>query len=212
MIKLFNWFVKITGILPAFMFFNMKVRYVDGKTKNKIKGPAIIVANHNQIFDYVILLFLFWRRTVRVQAAEVLYGKKSLKWLLKPLGMIRVDRERNSVDFIHETQRILDKGGVAGIFPESRIPLPGEEKPLPFKTSCAYIALTSEVPVIPVYIEPQYFRLFKRSRVMVGERIDLTEHYDEALSVRDNLEACSELLRDRIRELGNELAAAEKGR
>ena len=212
MIALFNWFVKITGVLPAFMFFNMKVYYMDVKRKNRIRGPAVIVSNHNQIFDYVILLFLFWRRTLRVQAAEVLYTKKALKWLLKPLGMIYVDRESASFDFIRRSRQILDRGGVVGIFPESRIPLPGEERPLPFKTSCAYLALTAEAPVIPVYIEPRYFKLFRRSRVIVGERIDLSEHYDTAKSVRENLDHCSELLRERVKELGAELHRRENAR
>ncbi|MBR5059717.1 MAG: 1-acyl-sn-glycerol-3-phosphate acyltransferase [Clostridia bacterium] len=209
MISLFNWFVKMTGIVPAFLLFNMKVYYEDPVTKNSIKGPAVIVSNHSSVFDYVILLFLFWRRTVRVQAAEVLFRKKALKPLLKLLGMIYVDRESAGVDFIHESQRILDKSGVVGIFPESRIPLPEEERPLPFKTSCAYIALTSEVPVIPVFIEPHYFKPFKRSKVMVGERIDLTEHYDTLKSVRENLEICSDILRNKVKELGCELSRRE---
>ena len=144
MIGLVNWFTKITGWLPQLFCFRTKVYYEDRSVQSRrIKGPAVIISNHTSIYDYAVFLFVFWTRTLRYQMAEVLFKKPVLKHLLRGLGGIRVDRDVFDFSFVGESLEILKKGGVVGIFPESRLHLPGEECPLPFKTSAAYIAKES---------------------------------------------------------------------
>ena len=113
------------------------------------------------------------------------------------MGGIRVDRDARDFSFVAKSQEILEKGGVVEIFPESRLPLKGEERPLPFKPSAAYIALLSGAPIIPVFSNGAYFTK-KRARVIIGKPMYARELYDDSLSEKENLAAISEAMREKI--------------
>ena len=202
MIRFWNGFVKITGWLPEVVCFRPRVYYEDkSRQSRKIKGPAIVICNHTSVLDYIVLLFVFFGRTLRTQMAEVLFQKKGLRILLKLLGGIRVDRKSRDYGFLDESLKILEKGGVVCVFPESRLPRPGEKRPLPFASSVAYLALTSGVPVIPVYTNGSHFKK-ERVRVMIGTPIDSTQWLDDTLSEREQLAKISRAYREKIIELG----------
>ena len=198
LIRLFNAFVKITGFPAAFFCFRTKV-YYENKTvqSRRIKGPAILISNHTSVFDYAVYLFVFFLRTLRVQMAELLFQKKVLGPFLRMLGGIFVDRNTHDFGFISKSLDLLKKGWVVGVFPESRIPLPEEERPLPFKTSAAYLALASGVPVIPVYTNGSYFKK-KRAEVLIGTPIDVRAIEDPALSEKENLARVTNAMREKI--------------
>lgn len=205
MITLLNWFVKLTGWLPQRIIFNTAVYYEDRHVQGRfIKGPAIIICNHTSVWDYAALMFVFLYRTLRCQMAEVLFKKKLLGRFLKAMGGIYVDRHEMSSGFIGESEKILQNGGVVEIFPESRIPLKNEERPLPFKTSAAMIALKAEVPVIPVYTNGSYFSP-KRARVIIGKPINVHRYADSEKTEKENIKYITEILRKRIIELEKEL-------
>lgn len=200
--RFLNTIVKITGWLPQKIVFRTKIYYEDKSVqKRRIKGPAIIISNHTSVWDYACFLFVFPGRTLRYQMAEVLFKKKVLGVFLKGMGGIYVNRDANDFSFISESEDILRDGGVVGIFPESRLPRPEEERPLPFKSSAAFIALSSDVPVIPVYTKGDYFNK-KRNRVIIGKPINAAELTDSNLSDKDNLQLVSDSMRQRIIELG----------
>lgn len=197
-----NNFVKVTAWPAQKLVFRLKIHYEDKRVQSrKIKGPAIIISNHTAVYDYAAFLFVFFGRTLRYQMAEVLFKKPGLGAFLKAMGGIYVDREASNYGFIAESEDILRHGGVVGIFPESRLPREGEERPLPFKTSAAYIALSSGVPVIPVYTTGGYFGK-GRSHIVIGKPIDVTEFVHTHASERENLEAVSEGMRQKIIQLG----------
>ena len=206
MVRFWNWFAKITGWPVQFICFRTKVYYENKKTcSRRIKGPAIIISNHTSVFDYAVYLFVFFSRTLRFQMAEVLYRKKLLGWFLRRMGGIYVDRDGFDFGFVTKSEEILRGGGVVGIFPESRIPKPGEERPLEFKTSAAYIALRADVPVIPVVTNGSYFNFKKRARVMIGEAINVRDLSDPGLVEKEDLKNVSAKLRERIIELEKKL-------
>ena len=105
---------------------------------------------------------------------------------------------------IDRCKTILDNGGVVEIYPEARIPDPEEAKPLPFKPSTVYLALESGAPIIPVYTNGCYFK-WKRARMIIGTPFDAREYYDDALSEKENIENITNLLRERIIDLGKQL-------
>jgi 1-acyl-sn-glycerol-3-phosphate acyltransferase len=198
---IFNWFAKITGWLPQFVCFRTKIYYEDPAVqKRHIKGPAIVISNHTSVYDFAVFLFVFFTRTLRYQMAEVLFRKQPLGTLMRLFGGIYVDRDTHNFGFIAESEDILRKGGVVGIFPEARLPLKGEERPLPFKTSAAYLALSSGVPVIPVFTNGSYF-CPKRARVIIGKPIDVSVFCTDGSTDKENIEAVSEGMRGRIIEL-----------
>ena len=212
MVRFWNWFAKITGWPVQFLCFRTRVYYENAACSRRIKGPAIIISNHTSVFDYAVYLFVFFSRTLRFQMAEVLYRKKLLGWFLRRMGGIYVDRDGFDFGFVTKSEDILRGGGVVGIFPESRIPKPGEERPLVFKTSAAYIALRSDAPVIPVVTNGSYFSK-KRARVMIGEPINVRDLSDPGLGEKEDLKNVSAKLRERIIELEKKLyEEGEKGK
>ena len=101
MIRLFNWFTKLTAWPIALVAFNTKIYYEDRKVQGRhIKGPAMIISNHTSVFDYAAYLFVFLTRTLRFQMAEVLFRKKFLGPLLKMLGGIYVNRDTYDISFV----------------------------------------------------------------------------------------------------------------
>ena len=205
MISFFNAFVKITAWPVQWLCFRIKVIYEDKSAQGRhIKGSAIIISNHTSVFDYAVYLFVFFTRTLRFQMAEVLFKKKLLALFLKCMGGIFVDRDSHNLGFIARSEEVLERGGVVGVFPEGRLPRPGEERPLPFKTGAAYLALSSGAPIIPVYTNGSYFRK-SRAKVVIGTPLFAEDFLQNELTDKEKIAFLSEALRKRIIELGEML-------
>jgi 1-acyl-sn-glycerol-3-phosphate acyltransferase len=184
--------------------------YYENKSEQsrRIKGPAIIISNHTSIYDYAVYLFVFFGRTLRYQMAEVLFKKALLRNFLKCMGGIFVDRESNDYGFIDKSQKVLEKGGVIGVFPEGRIPKENEEKPQVFKPGATQLALMTNVPIVPIYTNGCYFQK-KRARVIIGRPIYVSELYNNQEDYKTNLTRITNELRNRIINLGNMLEEKE---
>lgn len=205
-----NAFVKVTAWPVQKVIFRTKIYYEDKRIQSrKIKGPAILISNHTAVYDYADFMFVFWGRTLHYQMAEVLFKKKGLGAFLRALGGIYVDRNTTNYSFVAESAEILEKKGVVGIFPEGRLPREGEERPLPFKSSAALIALESAAPVIPVYVKSPYFKK-NRIKVLIGTPMDVTEFLDPEASEKENLERVLTGMREKIIYLGKLLDEKEK--
>lgn len=208
--KFFINFTKLTAWPVWRICFRPKIFYEDKKIQGrKIKGPAIIISNHTSVYDYALFLLIFYGRTLRYQMAEVLFQKKFLGWFLKKMGGIFIDRTHYNFSFVEESIAILEKGGVVGIFPESRLPKKDEVPPLPFKPSAAYIGLESDVPVIPVYTAGGYFGK-NRASLIIGKPMYLRDYADKNLNEKENLKKISIIMREKILELRDELQKREE--
>ncbi len=210
MIRLFQYFVRITGWIVQFFAFRTKIYYVDKKVQSRrIKGKAIIMSNHTSVYDYAVYLFVFFSRVIRYQMAEILYKKPLLRFFLKCMGGIYVNRNTHDLSFLNKSNEILNKNGVVGVFPESRIPKPEEETPLEFKQSIAMLALQSKAPIVPVATNGVYFKK-KRARVLIGKPINVFDYYDATLSEKENVANITKILREKIIELRKQLDEKEK--
>lgn len=195
-------FVKLTGILPALLFFKPKIYYMSKETSKKLPKPCILMSNHKSLMDFVLYLMIFPWRTIRFLMAEVLFKKgKLFSWFLYRLGGIYVNRDAFSFDFVAQSLEVLEQGGSVGIFPESRLPVKG--KPWPFKPSVAYIGLRTEAPIVPVYTDGSY-GLFKRAHVMIGEPIYLPRMEEKELN-QEVYDRVTAQLQKTVEEMGEEL-------
>lgn len=203
---LIHWFIKITAIIPWIFGCRAKVYYEDKSVQGRrIKGKAIVMPNHHSVMDVAIQMFVFWNRTLRCLVAEVIYQKNALmRFFLRVIGAIRVDRDTHDFSFLGKAEKVLNKKGVIEIYPEARLAKKGEEKPLEFKPSVVYLALSTGAPIIPVYHNGALFKK-ERAHVIIGKPIDVKEWYDDTLSERENIEIICKKLRERVIELGNEL-------
>lgn len=202
----FNFFAKITGWPVQFILFRTKIYYENKSVQNRhIKGRAIVICNHTSVFDYPVLMFTFFGRTLRVQMAELLFRKPFLGVLLKLLGGIYVDRYSSDLSFMAKSEAILNKGGVVGVWPEGRIPKKEEERPLEFKTGAAFLSLSTDTPLIPVYTDGSYFDLKHRAHVIIGEPIYPADYIDSSKSEKGIIEDLTAAMREKIIQLGKEL-------
>lgn len=206
MVLLFNYIVKFSGWPLWTPIARPKIYYEDKSVQGrKIKGKAIVISNHTEVWDYASVMFLFPMRKLRCVVAELMYEKNHfLSFVLKALGTIRVDRNTNDFDFIGKCCSILDKNGVVELYPEAKIPSKDDTELLPFKPSVTYLALESGAPIIPVYTDGNYFTK-KRNHIMIGKPIDVTELYDNNLSEKENITLITEQLREKINGLKNTL-------
>ena len=207
--RFFVLFVKITGWAVQKLCFRTKIVYEDKAAQSRrIKGKAIIVSNHTSVYDYAVMIFVFFWRTLRYQMAEVLFKKRLLKTFLKAMGGIFIDRYAHDFSHVEKSVNVLDRGGVVGIFPEGRLPREGEAAPLEFKEGAAYLALRTRAPIIPVYTNGSYFNK-KRAVVVIGRPVDAESLIKADRDERENLKCVSEYLRQKIIGL-SALAEAEK--
>jgi len=198
LIKLVSWFTKITGWPVQKLCFRTKIYYEDAAVqKRAIRGAAIVISNHTSVYDFAAMMFVFPFRTLRCQVAELIFDRQPLGTFIKLLGAIKVDRNTHDFSFLGSSEAILRRGGVVEIFPESRIPRPGEKRPLEFKPSAAYLALNTGVPVIPVFTNGSYFSK-KRARVIIGKPIDPAKYCDAALSDKENIARVNDVFREKI--------------
>lgn len=193
-INLFTGFTKITGFIPAFLFFKPRIFKEDG-AKGLPKG-CIVVSNHKSLLDFVLYLVVFPFRTIRFLMAEVLYNKgKAFSLMLNSLGGIKVERDDKDFSFISETLEALDKKQTIGIFPEARLPIGG--KPWPFTTSTAFIATHCDAKIVPVFTNGNY-GLFKRATVCIGKPFYLTDFCKDGLSEAEQLNHLTKILEEKV--------------
>lgn len=197
-IKFVNLFTKVTAFPVQLICFRTHVYYEDRKTQGrKIKGPAVIVSNHTSVFDFAVYMFVFIGRNLRALMAEVLFEKPVLGPFLKSLGGIRVDRNSMDMSFLCKAEDILRRDGVIEAFPEGRLPKPGENKPLEFKTSAAYLALSTGAPIIPVYTNGKYFGK-EHASVIIGTPIDSGLVENQGLTEAEQIELLTRECRQKI--------------
>ena len=206
--SILNWFVKITGFPGEVVFYRKKIYYEDKKASNRnIKGGALIISNHTDIYDYPLMMYVFPKRNLHVLVAEITYDMNGfMKWLLKGLGAIRVDRNNHDFAFMSQTTDLLKKGKACLIYPESRLPLENErDHLLEFKPSYIYSALESGAPIIPVYTNGIYGKLKKKykdhARVIIGKKIYVRDLYDSNKSEKENIAYINDYVKNRIIEL-----------
>lgn len=123
-----------------------------------VKGPAIIVANHNSHLDVPTLLSLFPFAAVdRVQpaaAADYFLKNKLIAWFsLKVVGVIPVVRggDPKTTDPLSGCAEALEKGNILILFPEGTRGEP--ERLSDIKNGLWYLCKQfPDVPVVPVFM------------------------------------------------------------
>lgn len=202
LVKLCLGFVKLTGLIPAWILLKPRVHLAAG-AKRRLPKKCILVSNHISLMDFVLCTLVFPVRTIRFLVAEVLYNRaKLLGIFLYLIGSIRVEREAKAFDFVSHSLEVLDRGGAIGVFPQARLPLKGQK--FPFTVSTAFIAMHTDAPIIPVYTDGNY-GITKRANMVIGAPIYLQEFCQEGLNEQQQLDHLTKLLEEKVYALKEEL-------
>lgn len=198
-----RFFCKLTGALPTWLYFKPKVYYENKKNKKStltFNGPAIIITNHKNYLDYILMVLLFLFRHFRGIVGKTMYEcNPFLTFMLKAFGAIKLDRFSFDMDFFYESMQTLEKKGLILVFPEGEFSLEGKLKP--FKETAALLAVQAGVPILPIYHSYNY-GLFRRTKVCVGETIDLRQYCSNQNPSVEELKELTMMLQNKVQELG----------
>lgn len=191
-------FVRLTGVIPALLYFRPKI-YRVGK-KEKVKG-AIMMSNHIGFTDPMILLICAgWRRLWSLATVE-LFQKKLSAFFFRVCNCIPVNRENVTIDMYHSIADVLSSDKLLAMFPEGKINVDNEEETKKFKGGIALFAIMNKVPVIPVYIVKKN-KWYERQKIVMGAPIHLEEVCGGTPTLRD-VEKVSEYLHNKEEELAS---------
>ena len=214
--KVLTWFVKLTGLPVQYFYFRKKIYFEDKKhTSRKIKGGALIVSNHTSVYDYPLVMYTFFKRTIHTLVAEVIYKSSFMSNLMTGLGAIKVDRNSYNFGFMYEMIEVLNNNKVGLVFPESRLPKEEEiGELLDFKPSYVYLALQTGAPIIPVYTNGVYGKQKRikkdRARIIIGKKFYINDLYDSNKSEKENIAFINDYVKNKIKSLGEQLESLKK--
>ena len=185
-------------------YIPMKILYPTrfyGK-KNLPKGKAVLCVNHTSSQDAPLLAANLFERKYFL-AKQELFSNKFKAAVMKFCGGIPINREKPTLEQIKNTLGLLKKNKKLVIFPEgTRVKGKVEQGELgETKNGAAMFAIKSKAPVIPVWYSRKP-RLFRLTKVYIGEPFELSEFYDQRLDETTLTEA-GKLINTKILELGN---------
>ncbi|HXV92732.1 MAG TPA: lysophospholipid acyltransferase family protein [Pseudonocardia sp.] len=190
------------------------------------EGGALVVANHVSYLDPVFSALLVHRagRVPRFLAKNTLWGVPVLRSVLRGTGQIPVYRESTDAQSsLREGTQALKDGKVVVIYPEGTITRDPEGWPMLPRTGVARLALTSDVPVVPMVhwgtreVYDHYGKRFrplprKAITVKAGPPVDLSAYRGrpiDAVVLREVTDLIMTRVRELLAEVRHEPAPAE---
>lgn len=178
--------------IPLLLWFRMKTLTPEGaKYENRIRGGAILAANHTSFADPFLVGVAFWYRRMFFLAAEAVMRGKLRNWLLKGVGAIKIDRNCADIEAIHKAVNVLKMGHVISVFPQGGIS--GDEQVTALKSGAVLMALQAGVPIIPMYICPKK-HWYDRRITIIGNAVDPRDHIKNKFPSTQDIERVSQIL------------------
>lgn len=175
-------------LIPVFLlFYNYKVTGRENVPKG---GAYIACANHLSAIDPIFVGISLPHRMYFMAKVE-LFRNKLIAALMRGLGAYPIKRGEADIKSIKTSLKLLGDGKVLGLFPEGTRFKTSDEAPEP---GIAMLAVRAKVPVLPVAVVSSY-RFFRRTRVIIGKPIDLSEYYDKKLHNEDYLKISTDIMK-----------------
>jgi 1-acyl-sn-glycerol-3-phosphate acyltransferase len=160
-------------------------------------GPVILASNHRSNMDPVLLASAVRRPVAFMAKAELFVWP--LGWIMRWIGQFPVRRGGIDREALRQTDAVLARGSMLGLFPEGTR---GDGRFSAVHPGLAYIVVRQRCPVLPVAIfgTERVRRRFgwlpfaSPVRIVIGPAIDLPQ----STSDRAGRRAASELLRQRL--------------
>jgi 1-acyl-sn-glycerol-3-phosphate acyltransferase len=141
-------------------------------------GPYIVAANHANYLDGVVLGAALPRKISFLVMPRVYRATPLHPYFHDHVGSIPINLARPDPGAIRRALRILEDGGVVGIFPEGPFGRSGEL--VQGQPGVALVALRSGVPVVPAAIAGTFQALVGR-RLYIPRRVPLRVRFGHPL-------------------------------
>ena len=142
------------------------------------RGPYIVAANHANYLDGVVLAMALPRKISFLVMPRVYRATPLHPYFHDHVGSIPVSLARPDPGAIRRALRVLEQGGVVGIFPEG--PFSRYGRLVRGQPGVALVALRSGVPVVPAAISGTFDALAAR-RFFVPRRVPLSVRFGKPL-------------------------------
>lgn len=177
---------------PLLLWYRMKRLTPDGEPyKDRIRGGAIIAANHTSFADPFLVGVAVWYRRLFFLAAETVMQGKLRSFLLKGVGAIRIDRNGADIEAIRRAVDVLKRGHLLAIFPQGQIT--GGDQIQSVKSGAVLIALQAGVPIVPMHICPKE-KWYSRRRVVIGQPLDPKAYIEKKFPSAADIERAAQKL------------------
>ncbi len=163
---MFFWIVKILATPFLWLFFKPKIY---GRKNFKTQGRIIFMCNHKSFFDPVLLDIVQSRKIIFMAKSE-LFKNKFIAYFLKKLGAFEVRRGEGDLGAIKYAMQVLHREKVLGIFPEGT----RSREITRLEPGTVMLAFKTNSKILPIFIGGKY-GLFSRTKIAVGEQVDLAE-------------------------------------
>jgi 1-acyl-sn-glycerol-3-phosphate acyltransferase len=119
---------------------------VEGAEHVPATGPAVLVANHESIWDPFVLAVVT-PRPIRYMAKAEFWRYPVLRSLMDACGTFPIERGRGDVTAVSRAVRLLEEGHLLGVFPQGTIK---NQTPRNYHRGAARVALLTGAPIVPV--------------------------------------------------------------
>lgn len=182
--------------VPLLLLYRMKRLTPEGKMyRGRIKGGAIMAANHTSFSDPFLVGVAVWYRRLFFLVAEVVMQGKLRAWLLGGVGAIRIDRNEADIEAIRRCVKVLKDGDLLAVFPQGGITAGEEIQSV--KSGAVLIALQAGVPIIPMHIYPRK-HWYSRRVVVIGDPVDPKALIQKKFPSTADIERVSEKLMEEM--------------
>lgn len=169
-----NQFYRFSRLIIRLMyrvFFRIEVI---GADRIPAQGGVMLCSNHKSNWD-PLTLGVGSERQVQFMAKSELFKVPVVNWVIRGWGAFPVKRGQVSKDAIRQCIRLLESGGLIGIFPEGSR---NKEQLGPAKRGAALMAVRSGALIVPAAIIGNY-KLFRKMKVVYGRPIRATSYGPE---------------------------------
>ena len=192
-------FIKYTGALPVLLDLRVKKICAQGKKpKGFFRGKYIISSNHMSYIDPIILNAVFWMRRVGFIATSDFFVHPFWNWFFRGAGCIPIDKSNPSLATFKAVGERLERGHIVCVFPEGQVRR--TENMGAFKSGVVMMAVMAKVEILPVFLVERKCRL-RRQVAVIGEKIDYQKLIAGPMPTIDELNAITELLKQKEQEL-----------
>lgn len=140
---------------PALKFF--LGLEINNQATQRLEGPAVVVANHQGMLDFILVAAALPRQEVSFVASMQYFDRWWLRWLLDWMGVIPKRQFYPDLGAVKNIIARIRQGGVVGIFPAGQTSMCGV--PGPMGDGIGRLCRKLRVPVVCVHLDGAFFSM-----------------------------------------------------